>query len=129
MKNIIQTDAYPILPELKQILCPAVRAGNLLFCSGVVGRDPRTLKIVTGGMEAQARQAFQNLGAALRAAGSSFDDVVHMVAYVKRKRDFKQYARVRGKIFRKPTASAAIFGVQLFDPKALIEIVAVAAIP
>jgi 2-iminobutanoate/2-iminopropanoate deaminase len=53
----------------------AVRVGDVLYLSGSIGEVPGTLKLVPGGIEAEARQAMDNIGAVLRENGLSFRDV------------------------------------------------------
>ena len=53
----------------------AVRAGNLIFVSGVVPVDDDG-GLVGGDVVAQARQVFANMGRVLAAAGAGFGDVV-----------------------------------------------------
>ena len=72
---------------------PAVRAGNLLFVAGQVGRlDDLT---VVEGKEAQIAQAFENLAKVLAAAGATIDDVVEMVSYHTDMRDLPLFIQVR----------------------------------
>lgn len=59
---------------------PAVRAGGLLFVSGQVGsRDDGTPEPE---LEAQVRQAFDNLNAVLAAVGCTFADVVDVTVFM-----------------------------------------------
>jgi 2-iminobutanoate/2-iminopropanoate deaminase len=53
----------------------ATRINSTLYLSGQIGIDPATMKIVDGGIEAQARQVMENLKAVLTACGSSFERV------------------------------------------------------
>jgi 2-iminobutanoate/2-iminopropanoate deaminase len=53
----------------------AVRVGDILYLSGVLGYVPGTLKLVAGGIEAETRQTMENIGAVLEANGLTFDDV------------------------------------------------------
>jgi reactive intermediate/imine deaminase len=53
----------------------AVRVGNLLYLSGQIGVD-RSMKLVSGGIRPQTRQAMENIKAALERYGSSLDHVV-----------------------------------------------------
>jgi len=65
-------------PEAKAAKLPfsqAVRVGDVLYLSGALGNKPGTLEIVSGGMEAEARQTMENIGAVLRENGLSFHDV------------------------------------------------------
>ena len=66
-------------PEFKKAGLPfsqAVRVGDVLYLSGQLGNKPGTLELVPGGMEAEARQTMENIGAVLTANGLSFDDVI-----------------------------------------------------
>ncbi|MBU6445296.1 MAG: Rid family detoxifying hydrolase [Alphaproteobacteria bacterium] len=53
----------------------AVRVGDVLYLSGQIGNRPGTMELVEGGIEAEARQMMENIGAVLKANGLSFDDV------------------------------------------------------
>ena len=54
----------------------AVKSSNLVFCAGQIGIDPTTSQLVQGGIEAQVNQTLANLGAVLRACGSSPAEIV-----------------------------------------------------
>lgn len=51
----------------------AVQAGNVLYISGSLGLDEKTLKPVEGGAAAEARQSLKNIHEILKHAGTSFD--------------------------------------------------------
>jgi enamine deaminase RidA (YjgF/YER057c/UK114 family) len=70
-----------------------VKAGNLLFIAGQVGRD-ENLRVIEG-KEAQFVQAFENVNKVLTAAGGTFDDVVEMVTYHIDMRDLQLFMQVR----------------------------------
>lgn len=53
----------------------AVRAGDVLYLSGVLGTVPGKLELVPGGMEAETRQIMENIRAVLIEADLTFDDV------------------------------------------------------
>ncbi len=66
-------------PEFKAAGLPfsqAVRVGEILYLSGQLGNVPGKMELVPGGMEAEARQTMENIGAVLTANGLSFDDVI-----------------------------------------------------
>jgi len=62
----------------------AVRAGNLLFCSGQIPIDPATgeLKLFGGDAAEQTRLVMNNLKAVLSAEGLTFNDVVKTTIYL-----------------------------------------------
>jgi 2-iminobutanoate/2-iminopropanoate deaminase len=64
------------VPRSNMVIPQAVIAGNLIYVSGTAGVDPETGKMITGGFEEQAFQAFRNIRTILEEAGSSLDKVV-----------------------------------------------------
>lgn len=105
-----------------------VRAGNTVYVAGQVGWD-KDGKIVPGGFEAQATQAFENLKRALEGGGASFADVVKITTYVKDLNDLPKFREVREKYFSPPLpASTLVQIVSLAMPELLIEIEAVAVV-
>jgi enamine deaminase RidA (YjgF/YER057c/UK114 family) len=54
---------------------------RLVFISGQVGVGPDKALAGDGGFEAQVSRSFENLGAALAAAGAAWADVVKLTAY------------------------------------------------
>ena len=54
----------------------AVRYGGVLYLAGQIGVEPHTLKLVPGGVRAEARQALANIGAILAAHGRTPPDVI-----------------------------------------------------
>lgn len=78
-------------PKAPQALGPynqAVRVGQTLYCSGQIGLDPKKGQSVDGGIEAQARQVFQNITQVLAAAGLSPADVVKANIFMTNLADF-----------------------------------------
>lgn len=69
----------------------ATRAGGTVYFSGQIPLDPATGEVVDGGIEAQARRAFENLKAVAEAAGGSMDDIVRVGLYLT---DLSQFAAV-----------------------------------
>ncbi len=53
----------------------AVRVGDMLYLSGVIGNKPGSLTLVEGGLAGQARQAMDNIGRVLTACGLDFADI------------------------------------------------------
>ena len=64
----------PMLGEQRLPFSSAVRVGDLLILSGQLGNTPDGK--LPQGMEAQARQAMENIGAILKGQGLGFGDVV-----------------------------------------------------
>jgi 2-iminobutanoate/2-iminopropanoate deaminase len=58
------------------------RVGNILYSSGVMGKDPATNSLPADG-PAQAHFMFQNLRTLLTGGGATLDDVVRITVFVK----------------------------------------------
>jgi 2-iminobutanoate/2-iminopropanoate deaminase len=107
----------------------AVRAGGLLFISGLVPVDAAG-KLVGEDAAEQARQVFRNMELVLKAAGCGFDDVVKVVHYLLDVDDRPAINPVRKEFFGEARPASTLVEVSaLAVPGALLEIEAVAAIP
>lgn len=110
------------------LLSQGVRYGNLLFISGQAGAADDG-RIVEGGFRAQGEQAFANLRRALEAGGSSLKDVVKVTIFVTDISHFKDVVELRRQFFSEPYPADTIAEVKaLYDPAAMIEIEAIAAV-
>jgi len=107
----------------------AVKVGNTIYVAGQVGMDEEG-RIVSGGFEAQAIRAFENMRLVLEAAGASLKDVVKLNGYfINYHRDFAKYHEIRSRFFSPPLPAATnvqVAGLAL--PELLLEIEAVAVI-
>lgn len=61
---------------------PAVRAGDFLYVSGQVPRDPRSGATIGSDVVEQTRQVVSNLESVLAAAGAELSDVVSVTVYL-----------------------------------------------
>jgi 2-iminobutanoate/2-iminopropanoate deaminase len=108
----------------------AVRAGNLLFISGIVPVDGEGKLVGEGDVTEQARQIFRNMQLVLEAAGCGFDDVVKVVLYLLNVDERPAINPVRKEFFGEARPASTLVEVSaLAVPGALLEIEAVAAIP
>jgi enamine deaminase RidA (YjgF/YER057c/UK114 family) len=109
---------------------PAVRAGNLLFVSGVTAGDESGAIVGPGDIVAQTRYIYGKLGATLAAAGAGFEHVVQTTEYITTTEHYTRTAAVRREVFRPPYPTATgVIVAGLLRPGALIEISAVAVLP
>jgi len=60
---------------------PTVKIGNLVFTSRCHGNDQATGKIVDGGLEAQARQTFENLATLVKLAGGTEANITQITSF------------------------------------------------
>lgn len=61
---------------------PAVRAGDWVVISGQIGIDPASGELVSGGIDAQARQALSNLAAILGDCDCGWEHVAKVTLFV-----------------------------------------------
>lgn len=103
---------------------PAVRAGDFVFVSGQVAFDA-DMRIVAGGIEAQTRQALDNIAKILSLNGCSLEDVVKCTVWLDDARDFHAFNKVYAEHFpgRKP-ARSTVESRLVIDAKIEIEAVA-----
>ncbi len=103
-----------------------IRTGNLIFTAGQLGIERSTGELVSGGIEAETRQALLNLANVLQASGSGLEWVLKTTVYLRDMNDFARMNAVYAEFFTdKPPARSTVQVAAL--PKAgSIEIDAVA---
>ena len=124
MKQVISTDQAP------QAIGPysqAIEVNNMVFTSGVISIDPKTNTLVAGTIEEQTEQVLSNLKNLLEAAGTSMDNVVKTVVFIKNMDDFGKINEVYGKYFPEPYPARSCVEVARLPKDVLIEIEAIAA--
>jgi reactive intermediate/imine deaminase len=106
----------------------AVRHGDLVFLSGQVGLDPASGKLVTGGIEEQARQVFRNLRAVCQAAGGDLDGIVKLTIYLVDLGNFSLVNAVMAENFAEPYPARATIEISALPAGAEVEVEAVLGI-
>lgn len=109
----------------------AVRAGNLLFVSGMTAAGPDGQVVGVGDIAAQARYIyFEKLLPVLQAAGAGFGNLVETVDYVTTFEGYEKTGRVRREVFGGAPYPAAtgVLVAGLIRKDALIEIRATAVL-
>lgn len=106
-----------------------IRTGRLVFCSGTIGNDPATGKLVPGGVEAETRQALTNLGNTLRAGGTSLADVVKTTVFLTDLGQFAVMNAVYATFFAADPPARSTIQVAALPGGAAVEIEAVAIVP
>jgi 2-iminobutanoate/2-iminopropanoate deaminase len=96
----------------------AVRAGGFLFVSGQPGVDPATGESAGPSFGEQARQAFANLDAVLRAGGSRPELVVNTMVLVADQADFTELNELFAEFF--PSEPPARMTMQVPLPRGLL---------
>jgi len=112
------------------VLSPAVRVGNVIFLSGVMGTKPGGGGLADGGIEGQTRQALENVKSALALAGAKMEDVAKCTVFLTEAANFQAMNTVYREFFQTdPPARSTVAVAALVVPNALIEIECTAAAP
>jgi 2-iminobutanoate/2-iminopropanoate deaminase len=106
----------------------AVRAGNLLFCSGQIALDPATGQMVGTSAAEQAEQVLKNLRAVLEAGGAGMAAVVRTTIYLVSMADFTAVNEVYGRHFGSHKPARATVAVKELPKAGLVEIDCIAAL-
>jgi reactive intermediate/imine deaminase len=108
----------------------AVRAGDLLFVSGVVAVDAEGTLVGGDDVVAQARQIFENMRVVLEEAGCAFADVVKVTIFLTDVNDRARINPVRQEVFGSARPASTLVEVsRLAVEGAKIEVEAIAAVP
>ena len=107
-----------------------VTGGKIVFVAGQVALDKAGNVVGKDDFRAQVQQAFENLKAAVQAAGGTFDDVIKLNSYFLDLSHLPEFREVRDKYInlKNPPASTAVQVPRLFRPEFLVEIEAVAVV-
>lgn len=124
MREAIQTDRAPgaVGPYSQGMRFE----GRLVVTAGQLGLDPATGALVPGGLEAECRQALENLRAVLEAGGSGLDRVVKTTVFLADMQDFAAMNAIYATCFRAPYPARSAFQVAALPKGARVEIEALA---
>ena len=121
-KTVIHTDKAP---QAIGTYSQAVNHNGLVFVSGQIPLIPDSMEMVTGGIEAEIRQVFENLSAVCEAAGGSLDDIVKLTVYLTDMNNFPQVNSVMGEYCTAPYPARAAVGVAALPKDAGVEMDAI----
>jgi 2-iminobutanoate/2-iminopropanoate deaminase len=115
-------------PKAPQAIGPysvATSFGDLIFTAGQLGVDPLTGNIVSGGVEAETRQALINLTNILESAGSSLGNVLKTTVFLRNMMDFGDMNAVYAEFFSSEFPARTTVTVAALPKNGLVEIEAV----
>ena len=118
-REAVQTDRAPkAIGPYEQ----AIKVEAFVFTAGQIPIDPKSGKIVEGGIAAQTRQVLENLKGVLIASGSSMDRVVKATVFLKKMADFAAMNEVYAQYLGKSKPARSTVAVAELPRGALIEI-------
>jgi enamine deaminase RidA (YjgF/YER057c/UK114 family) len=127
--NFINPETMPKPFGYSQIV--EARGGRMVFIAGQVALNSEGQVVGEGDLEAQVRQTFMNLKAALEAVGLDFSHVVKLGLYVTDVSQLPLLRQVRNEFVntQNPPASTLVQISALFRPEFLFEADAIAVAP
>jgi 2-iminobutanoate/2-iminopropanoate deaminase len=125
MIESIRTDRAP---EAIGPYSQAVKANGMVFASGQIPLDPKTMQIVDGDIRAQTERVLANLKAVLEAAGTSPDRVIKTTVYLIDMNDFAAMNEVYAGFFafNRPARSTVQAARLPRDARVEIDVIALA---
>jgi len=123
MKRIIETKNAPAaVGPYSQ----AVEANGTLYISGQLPIDPKTGKLVEGGIEEQTEMVFRNIEGILHEAGYSFNDVVKMTVLLNDMENFGAMNAVYARYYPNEKPARAAYQVARLPLDVMVEIESIA---
>lgn len=108
---------------------PAIQYADLVFTSGQLGLNPETGAMVEGGVEAETRQALNNLKAVLEESDSGLDYVLKTTVFMRDMNDFARMNAVYAEFFTENPPARSAVQVAALPKNGAVEIECVAYIP
>ena len=103
----------------------AIKSGSLVFLSGQIPLDPKSMVIVQGGVAEQTHQVFRNLAAVAEANGGSLSNAVKLTIYVIDLGDFATVNEIMAEYFSEPYPARATIQVSALPKGSTVEIDAI----
>jgi enamine deaminase RidA (YjgF/YER057c/UK114 family) len=107
-----------------------VKVGNTVYIAGQVSAGPDGQVVGKGDPEAQVRQVWRNIEAAVKAVGGTLQNVVKTTTYVTNIQYAGAVRRVREELFQSfsPPTSTLLVVAALASPDYMVEIEAIAVV-
>lgn len=100
----------------------AVVADDFVFLAGQIGIEPKSGKLVEGGIEAETEQVLKNIEAVLKASKSDFEAVVKTTIFLADINDFAKVNEIYSKYFKAPFPARSTVQVAKLPRDARVEI-------
>ena len=124
-RNPINT---PSAPKAIGPYSQAVKSGSLVFISGQIPLDPKTMELVGEDVVRQTHQVFKNLSAIAKASGGNLVDIVKMTIYLTDLDNFSKINEIMASYFQEPYPARATIEVSALPKAALVEVEAILAL-
>ena len=106
-----------------------IRIGDLIYTAGQLGIIPAIGELAPGGIEAETRQALENISAILEAAGTSMSQVVKTTVFLRDMNDFARMNNIYAEYFIAPFPARSTIQVAALPKGGAVEIEVIAILP
>jgi 2-iminobutanoate/2-iminopropanoate deaminase len=106
---------------------PAIKFGNFLFLSGIIGTDLKTSELVSPDVGEQTKQCMEILGLVLRQAKMDYSDVVSCTVYLTDLNDYNEMNKAYSSYFPKDPPARTCVQVSKLVRGAKVELSFIAA--
>ncbi|ORX33862.1 Endoribonuclease L-PSP/chorismate mutase-like protein [Kockovaella imperatae] len=122
--TVVSTDKAPaaIGPYVQ-----ATKYNGLIYASGCIPLDPKSMEVVSGGIEEQTKQVFANVAAVLAASSSAPSHVLKCVVFLKSMNDFVAVNKLYAEFFGETKPARSCVEVARLPKDVLVEIEFIAA--
>ncbi len=104
----------------------AIKLGNLLFTSGIIPLDPVSGDLINENITEATKKVLENLIGILNEAGTSLENVIKTVVYLKDMEDFAKVNEIYAQYFISNQPARSCIQVAKLPKDALVEIEAIA---
>ena len=126
-KNKIHSDNAPqAIGTYSQAV--SVDAGTTVYLSGQIALIPSTMEMVSGNIDDQIKQVFENLKSVCKASGGDLNDIVKLNVFLTDLSNFSKVNEIMAGYFDKPYPARAAVGIKELPRSALVEMDAVMVI-
>ena len=107
-------------------LSEAVKVGDTLYLSGQIGIIPGSLDLISGGIEAEARQTMENIKATLMHHGYTMEDIVKCTTMLADISEWNKFNVIYRTFFTRHYPARSAFGASGLALNARVEVECIA---
>ena len=112
-------------PSAIGVYSQAIRAGNLVFISGQIPLDPKSMQMINGDINDHIKQVLTNIKSIVEESGGTMNDIVKINVYLKDLEHFQNVNSVMESYFDEPYPARAAVEVSRLPKDVSIEMDAI----
>ena len=99
----------------------AIKINDMVFLSGQIPLEPKSMQLVSGPVETHVHQVFHNLSAVCEASGGNLCDIVKLNVFLRDMKHFEIVNQIMAEYFDEPYPARALVEVNALPRDAIIE--------